>query len=142
MRIAPGAVPAAACGNLGPPAMKCPDCVAHLEVKRIGTVEVDECRACGGCWFDEGELETVRAGVHRTAAATFKPTDVPAGHCPRCAEEILRAGVVGVEAVARCPQCRGIWVPKPIRTAAERRLETDGLVLELVLTVLEVFIMK
>jgi Zn-finger nucleic acid-binding protein len=121
--------------------MKCPDCEAALQIKRVGTVEIDECRSCGGQWFDEGELERVRASVHRTVAAPFRPTDVLAGHCPRCVGEILKAGFVAVDAVARCPRCRGIWVPKPIRTAEERQLETDGVVvvLEVVFAVLEFF---
>jgi Zn-finger nucleic acid-binding protein len=121
--------------------MKCPDCEARLEVKRFGTVDIDECRSCGGEWFDEGELERVRAGVHRTSAATFRTTDLPAGNCPRCVEQILFAGFVAVDQVARCRRCHGVWVPKPMRTAQERQARTDDVlgVLEVVVAVLEFF---
>lgn len=39
--------------------MKCPKCGADLAHEAYHGVEVDRCHACGGVWFDAGEVEQV-----------------------------------------------------------------------------------
>jgi Zn-finger nucleic acid-binding protein len=118
--------------------MKCPDCEADLRVKTIGPIEVDQCGRCGGTWFDEGEFGRVRTIRPREVELTFTPTNIPAGPCPRCSSAVLTAGFVTPTSVGRCPECRGIWVSKPIRTAEARQAVSDA-VLEIVLAVLQFF---
>lgn len=40
--------------------MKCPKCPGEMENVSYDEVKVDRCRACGGLWFDSGELEELR----------------------------------------------------------------------------------
>ena len=35
--------------------------VGHVEVGPQQSVEIDECKVCGGVWLDRGELATVLA---------------------------------------------------------------------------------
>jgi hypothetical protein len=48
---------------------------------------------------------------------------------------------MGLHSVARCPACKGIWVPQPIRTLEERRVVGESVIeaLEIALGVLEIF---
>jgi Zn-finger nucleic acid-binding protein len=118
--------------------MKCPDCQSPLHATEVGDVEIDHCRACGGTWFDEGELERVRTSVGPSdGRLKFNPTDGPGGPCPRDVGARLAGGVVGAASVGRCPRCKGIWV----RNAQERTGSTDGIAatLQIVAAVLECF---
>ena len=119
--------------------MKCPDCQSALLATEMGDVEIDHCRACGGTWFDEGELQRVReaVGPFGDGAPRFKPTDGPGGPCPRCVGARLAGGVVASASVGRCPRCKGIWV----RSQGERQGSTDGIgaTLQIVAAVLECF---
>jgi Zn-finger nucleic acid-binding protein len=118
--------------------MKCPDCQSPLTVLEVGGVEIDHCQACGGTWFDEGELERVRRSVGSSdARLKFTPTDGPGGPCPRCVGARLAGGVVAQASVGRCPRCKGVWV----RNAHERQGSVDGIgaTLQIVAAVLECF---
>lgn len=42
-------------------ARKCPRCDVVMEERLFGGVALDRCGACGGLWFDGGELHTVVA---------------------------------------------------------------------------------
>jgi Zn-finger nucleic acid-binding protein len=108
----------------------------------ISLIEVDHCDGCGGTWFDEGEFGRVRTTIRpRDVELTFTPTNVPAGPCPRCIDAILAAGIVAPTPVARCSRCRGIWVSKPLRSAEEREMISDGVtaVLEILFVVIQFF---
>jgi Zn-finger nucleic acid-binding protein len=37
--------------------MCCPKCGGKMAEKRFESVMIDECTACGGIYFDEGELD-------------------------------------------------------------------------------------
>jgi hypothetical protein len=39
--------------------MHCPKCGMGMKTIKINEVEIDKCFACGGLYFDEGELEKV-----------------------------------------------------------------------------------
>ena len=108
--------------------MKCPDCQSGLRATEMGEVEIDHCRACGGTWFDEGELQRVREAVGPSSdgAPKFKPTDGPGGPCPRCVGARLAGGVVARLrwAAARAARASGCATPKNVRarpTGSARR---------------------
>ena len=86
--------------------LTCPRCAQPMEAVSVeaasgtesGHVVIDECRACGGVWFDRGELEAVaqsqpaeasaarRAAGSRSQLETQRLTDVIVKYlkCPRC----------------------------------------------------------
>jgi hypothetical protein len=39
--------------------MHCPKCGMKMDVIEINDIEIDKCFACGGMYFDDGELEKV-----------------------------------------------------------------------------------
>ena len=39
--------------------MHCPKCGMKMDTIQINAVEIDKCFACGGLYFDDGELEKV-----------------------------------------------------------------------------------
>lgn len=39
--------------------MHCPKCGMQMSTIKINEVEIDKCFACGGLYFDDGELEKV-----------------------------------------------------------------------------------
>ena len=39
--------------------MHCPKCGMKMHVVHVNDVEVDKCFACGGLFFDDGELEKI-----------------------------------------------------------------------------------
>ncbi len=110
--------------------MTCPKCSRRkLEPVVVDGTEVDRCPACGGVWFDKGEL----GAALRTATRQLEPLvgegsapvrpggpgpalandpDRVRGPCPRDRRELL-----AVES-ARCPEltvdqcsiCGGIWL--------------------------------
>lgn len=94
--------------------MKCPECNAKLLPRRARGVELDSCRACGGTWFDAGELEAYRssAGARADAAGprfVAAPGRDPAP-CPKCVTPTLIGGRAGRLAFRRCSRCAGIYV--------------------------------
>jgi Zn-finger nucleic acid-binding protein len=121
--------------------MKCPDCESHLNPKQVDAVEVDYCRDCGGTWFDAGELERVGRQAAGIDSVTGFSRNLPAGACPRCSDATLLGGQMGRHSVARCPGCRGIWVPQPIRTVEERRVVGESVIgaLEIAIGVFDIF---
>lgn len=110
--------------------MTCPKCNGRkLEPVVVDGTEVDRCPACGGVWFDKGELgETLRTATRQlgplveegsapSAAGGPGPAlandpDRVRGTCPRDKRRLL-----AVES-ARCPDltvdecstCGGIWL--------------------------------
>ncbi len=80
-------------GTLGARCPRCPEEPLAL-VRRAGQV-IEACGACGGLWFDPGEL-TALLGVHRPLDA--QPVARRGLRCPRCAgdlEEVLFPGTAG-----------------------------------------------
>ena len=47
----------------------CPHCARPLEVELVARVEVDRCPACGGIFFDDGELQTILRDTRRGVLA-------------------------------------------------------------------------
>lgn len=93
--------------------MLCPKCrKATLEEMRIGDVQtaVDQCRSCGGVWFDRKELEAIMD-------IAFKDLAIPSGAqetkrtCPRDCEVMYAFKYPQTEVtVDMCRQCEGLWL--------------------------------
>lgn len=95
--------------------LRCPTCDASLAHTETAGMTVDTCAACGGAWFDRGELEAhlsrpeARSDVRGAAVPTSRG---PAyRRCPRCAAPMTprnweRYSGVVVDVCAR----HGVWV--------------------------------
>ena len=102
----------------------CPNCNHQLTTKRVrtsssGTIDIDTCEACGGVYFDRGEVnripreeaEKLVAEHNVSAADTSKGTQ----HCPKCGSSLKRYWGESVPTdvyILRCPACHGAWFPK------------------------------
>ncbi len=97
----------------------CPRCAHPLEAIRRGPLTLDVCRACGGGWFDKGELQQVHRRHPRAlslleqALAPSAPSPgIPAPPaCPRCRVPLAPftfAHAPGVRLLS-CPACGGTW---------------------------------
>lgn len=69
-----------------PGALACPMCATAMGVavlvRGADSIELDVCHACGGCWFDVGELERARAapkGTGHTGPAPHRAAKAFAG---------------------------------------------------------------
>ncbi len=92
----------------------CPECAKPMVHQRIEPpgrtpVELDACDACGGLWFDRGEL---------ARASTFPPEQVVAGtrsalKCPRCAVALFDEILGAATPAQSCFRCKGVWAPGP-----------------------------
>ena len=79
----------------------CPACLKPLAAVRLGEVQVQECRACGGLWLDRAMFEQLGASRERQAAmlgALPAPTVPPVAMlaavkyrpCPACGQRMNR----------------------------------------------------
>jgi Zn-finger nucleic acid-binding protein len=100
--------------------LRCPDCSTELAPHTERGVHLDRCRACGGIWFDRGELEAHqgKAGMehelsHRKDAAAPVLLKASPGSCPRCGKRALGAGEYSGTAFQRCSACGGVFLPGP-----------------------------
>lgn len=82
-------------------------------------ITVDQCKQCGGIWFDEMELHQIKQGeAHRVeeldaekflAVTSLSNKEL---RCPRGGETLIRFEDVNFPrelAIERCPACRGFW---------------------------------
>ncbi len=115
--------------------MNCPKCVGKLqktEIRQTATSElkglagasttlqlqVDKCFACGGIWFDRGELDKyLTEGMTildspALGGSLDRELDEKRGNCPRCGIAMMKAPASGVPGVTVdvCGQCKGIWL--------------------------------
>ena len=101
--------------------MICPACKEPLIVVERSGIEVDWCAACGGLWFDQGELALLAASAGRGFTEDFL-ADAPADlagdasprRCPRCpkrmaAKRFPRLPEIRIDA---CPAGHGFWLDK------------------------------
>jgi len=101
--------------------MACPKCPrsqpGELIQITIDDVQVERCAACGGMWFDKGELgallnrETAR--INPLLGGT-DPEDLnyKTGRCPRDGKKMLRVLSARNRQVVieSCSTCQGIWL--------------------------------
>ncbi len=103
----------------------CPRCKATTQVVKLSALEIDRCEACGGVWFDIGEIKQLRAlsndrGIRDEIGAALVAGKSPlatgqvvALACPLCALKMTRRphedapGVV----IDRCQQ-HGTWLDR------------------------------
>lgn len=82
----------------------CPGCGARMAPRPYRGVEVDQCTACRGVWFDTGEL----ARAARATLPTFARTGASPRTCPTCAVPMV-VGRLGPVEVDACGTCRGAY---------------------------------
>ncbi len=93
--------------------MICPKCrkatLAEIQVGDVQTV-VDQCRTCGGIWFDRTELEAIMD-------LAVKNLSIPSGAedtkrtCPRDFEKMVTFRYPQTDVmVDMCSRCDGLWL--------------------------------
>jgi len=101
---------------------RCPACQASLATRSLAGVEVDECPACGGTWFDDDELRKVKdATDHDLRWLDFElwrhqdrfRVEARPERCPRCDRSmvVIDYDQTGVQ-VHYCTDCRGVWLDR------------------------------
>jgi len=87
--------------------------------RKVEGTEVDGCPACGGVWFDKGELHALAKSpaALRSLGRIFVPgvqagTPQPTGLCPRCNEPMTPFEFDQFRGVRldRCKGCGGVWL--------------------------------
>ena len=81
-------------------------------------LSVDRCPACGGIWFDPGELDKyLDAKFHglnspELPAQSRGRVDAMPAQCPRCLIETRKGSAPNNPAVTAdyCPRCGGLWL--------------------------------
>ena len=102
--------------------MNCPVCSVALERKLVQEVEIEECRECGGVWFEEDELRKAKDSADSDLnwmdfevwkhPDKFKAEPRKLG-CPKCSESLVCIDYdnTGVE-IDCCGKCKGMWLDK------------------------------
>ena len=103
----------------------CPECGGCLHevyaAANYGRVLLlDQCRGCGGVWFDRWELYFVTdksikdlEGIDASSFAAPVAPHPAKGQCPRCEKEltIFSDNNLPKDAlIERCPGCNGLWL--------------------------------
>ena len=104
--------------------MNCPRCKTSLKPDTIKemkvTFDVDHCDACGGTWFDKGELSKIDKIIDpvyfEIRKIPSKQNQEEALSCPSCgilhllqkAEHSRDKKVI----TDYCPSCKGIWLDR------------------------------
>ena len=101
-------------------ALSCPRCQNALREQVFGAVTIDVCDACGGHWYDAGELARIRElapGERPRTPADAAPRWVDSKPglevlCPRCRRPLAteRYGYSSDLVLDRCGNCNGMWV--------------------------------
>lgn len=96
---------------------ECPACGADMKHLQHAGEGLDECVACGGVWFDAGEL---RAYAHAKVVGNlregtlrhfFKSLGDPAADCPACGAPALHEGETEGHSISGCDACGGFFLP-------------------------------
>ena len=75
--------------------MKCPRCSEAMETTQFHEVQIDRCTKCGGLWFDEFELDELRAEkgsekIDTGSADEANQSSQRQLKCPRCNTLMLK----------------------------------------------------
>lgn len=95
----------------------CPACSRKMDPLLVSNIEIDECRACYGLWFDHKELGQILASgkiPSRLLSKKTVPSSVrlrPEGTrpCPRCSK-VLDTSVIEGVTVDLCHDCKGLFL--------------------------------
>jgi Zn-finger nucleic acid-binding protein len=119
----------------------CPTCARETAFLGLGQVNVDHCLACGGIWFDDGELDALPEALSEKELAAEAAAALRSGQraragadartylpCPVCAATMNRRNYRDVSGIIlhRCAG-HGTWLdgtnaPALLRLLAEGRL--------------------
>ncbi len=100
--------------------MICPVCRSDMIVVERNHIELDHCGACGGSWFDSGEIELLLAGFGVTDCSAFLgdllgnaevKTAEKSRRCPVCSQKMRKANM-GEQPRVLVDACRrgdGLW---------------------------------
>jgi len=105
--------------------MTCPECCGALhevyaQANYGRVLLLDQCRSCGGVWFDRWELffttsEAIRKleGVDLDNLLSGNPVEKGKGLCPRCSMALVvftDPNLPKDALIERCPDCSGLWL--------------------------------
>lgn len=98
-------------------ALLCPACSTKMKPLLISKVEIDECPACHGLWFDHQELGKILSSkkIPQRLLTWMKLDDSlrlrPEGTrpCPRCSK-VLDTSVIEGVTVDLCHDCKGLFL--------------------------------
>ncbi|MFN0060997.1 MAG: zf-TFIIB domain-containing protein [Myxococcaceae bacterium] len=98
---------------------RCPGCADEMQVFFVRSIEVDRCLACGGTWFDCGELERVLEKP--LTEERFE------GHterrCPVCTLTLTTVFLPSAVPAEACTSCRGLYLDDDeLETLADGRV--------------------
>lgn len=100
---------------------QCPECQGAFRIVRIDDTPVDVCGACGGIWFDRGELAEVCGASWDIPARGYRSS--PSQYrCPTCTETMTEDTWLAPHElrVDACPSQHGVYLN---RGELERILE-------------------
>jgi Zn-finger nucleic acid-binding protein len=119
----------------------CPRCQDPMLTGRLGPIELDGCRLCGGIWFDCDELanltvagpEVMRRLLRDQSPGTAPPSDIPLGPatCPSCHAALQTIEYESMQSMRleSCAFCEGHWLSQTTLrrfiAAVEGRTEWD-----------------
>ncbi len=89
--------------------LSCPVCQKSLTQHVIEDVVVDECKRCGGIWFDDGELDALSPKHIEAIAKDEADFDEDLLACPVDSNPLLQATLNGVT-FHTCMACNGLWL--------------------------------
>ncbi len=101
---------------------KCPKCGTDLNIKALGSIDVDECESRKGIWLDKGELREAKDLADpnlnwldfeiwkHPEKFNSKQSDI---QCPTCNIPTvgIEYGHTGVN-IDYCKNCHGVWLDK------------------------------
>lgn len=105
--------------------LTCPGCGGALaevyaEANYGRVLLLDQCRGCGGVWFDRWELYFLRESSARTLEAvdvrsllSENPPKAGGNACPKCSTALLPfidPGLPKDATIRRCQGCGGVWL--------------------------------
>jgi Zn-finger nucleic acid-binding protein len=101
--------------------MKCLNCdnemVEKLAQTPRGPVYYDVCEACGGTWFDPGEMDAMVLPRYQSVEVASRDkahgVSEPLRKCPRCNEQWLsKVFFLAYSQILldHCENCRGFWL--------------------------------
>ncbi|MCA9793925.1 MAG: zf-TFIIB domain-containing protein [Candidatus Eremiobacteraeota bacterium] len=119
--------------------LRCPACnIAMSPAKDPHSgLEIDNCTACYGIWFDADELREFFSSAklskqfmlpaYRFEGQNTVDITMRARRCPRCSKTRLTRLDVGGIAVDECESCRGIWLDAGEVARLVQQYNLDGL---------------
>ncbi len=96
--------------------MNCPKCSGTLKPKTIDQIEVDQCSACSGIWFDIGEFDKIIASSYHNELTNVAANNAGQNEmhvaCPNCkgSTQMVQLTTPKGVVIDKCTRCSGIWL--------------------------------